>query len=34
MGKNRGVALIIIIVGVLANNVIYLKDLWFGQPFI
>ncbi len=34
MGKNRGVALIIIIVGVLANNVIYLQDLWFGQPVI
>ncbi len=34
MSKNRGVALIIIIVGVLANNVIYLQDLWFGQPVI
>lgn len=34
MGKNRGVALIIIIVGVLANNAVYLQDLWFGQPVI
>ncbi len=34
MGKNRGIALIIIIVGVLANNVIYLQDLWFGQSVI
>ncbi len=31
MGKNRGLALIIIIVGVLANNFVYLQDLWFGQ---
>ncbi len=31
MGKNRGVALIIIVIGVVANNVIYLQDLWFGQ---
>ena len=31
MGKNRGIALIIIIVGVLANNFVYLQDLWFGQ---
>ncbi len=31
MGKNRGLALIIIVVGVLANNFVYLQDLWFGQ---
>ena len=31
MGKSRGVALLIIVVGVIANNVIYLQDLWFGQ---
>ena len=34
MGKNRGLALIIIILGVLANNFIYLQDLWFGQAVI
>ena len=34
MGKNRGLALIIIIVGVLANNFVYLQDLWFGQDVI
>ncbi len=34
MGKNRGIALIIIIVGVLANNFVYLQDLWFGQAVI
>ena len=34
MGKNRGLALIIIIFGVLANNIIYLQDLWFGQAVI
>ena len=34
MGKNRGVALIIIVVGVVANNIVYLQDLWFGQPAI
>ncbi len=34
MGKSRGVALIIIVIGVVANNVIYLQDLWFGQEAI
>ncbi len=34
MGKNRGLALIIIMVGVLANNFVYLQDLWFGQAVI
>lgn len=34
MGKNRGIALIVIILGVLANNVVYLQDLWFGQTSI
>ena len=34
MGRNRGIALIIIIVGVLANNFVYLQDLWFGQAVI
>ncbi len=34
MGKNRGVALIIIVVGVVANNIVYLQDLWFGQTAI
>ena len=34
MGKNLGVALPIIIVGVLANNFVYLQDLWFGQSVI
>ncbi len=31
MDKNRGLALIIIVVGVLANNFVYVQDLWFGQ---
>lgn len=34
MGKNRGIALIVIILGVLANNFVYLQDLWFGQTVI
>ena len=34
MGKNRGLALIVVIVGVLANNFVYLQDLWFGQTAI
>ena len=34
MSKNHGVALIIIVVGVLANNIVYLQDLWFGQTAI
>ncbi len=34
MGKNRGLALIIIVVGVLANNFVYMQDLWFGQAVI
>ena len=34
MGKNHGIALIIIVVGVLANNIVYLQDLWFGQTAI
>ena len=34
MGNNRGMALIIIVVGVLANNIVYLQDLWFGQTAI
>ncbi len=34
MGKNRGLALIIIVVGVLANNFVYVQDLWFGQAVI
>ncbi len=34
MGKNRGLALIIIVVGVLANNFVYVQDLWFGQSVI
>ena len=34
MDKNRGVALIIIVVGVVANNIVYLQDLWFGQTAI
>jgi hypothetical protein len=32
MGKTIGVLLII--VGVLANNVVYLQDLWLGQDTI
>ncbi len=34
MDKNRGLALIIIVLGVLANNYVYLQDLWFGQAVI
>lgn len=32
MGKSIG--LILIILGVLANNVVYLQDLWLGQDSI
>lgn len=34
MTRKRGLALLIIVVGVVLNNVVYLQDLWFGQPFI
>ena len=32
MGKAIG--LLLIILGVLANNVVYLQDLWLGQGYI
>ncbi len=34
MGSSKLWAIILIVVGVLANNVIYLQDLWFGQAAI
>ena len=34
MGSGRLWAIILIVVGVLANNFIYLQDLWFGQGSI
>ena len=27
-------AVILIVAGVVANNLVYLQDLWFGQPVI
>ena len=32
MGKNWG--LLLIVLGVIANNLIYLQDLWLGQGYI
>ena len=32
MGKNLG--LLLIVLGVIANNLIYLQDLWLGQGYI
>ena len=32
MGKNTG--LLLIVVGVVANNLVYLQDLWLGQGYI
>ncbi len=26
------IGLVVVIVGVILNNVVYLQDLWFGQP--
>ncbi len=34
MGSNRIWALVLIVIGVLANNLVYLQDLWFGQGAI
>ena len=34
MGSNRIWALVLIVIGVLANNLVYLQDLWFGQDAI
>ena len=34
MGSSKVWAIIFIVVGVLANNFIYLQDLWFGQGAI
>lgn len=34
MTKNRGFALLVILAGVVLNNVVYLQDLWFGQGVI
>ncbi len=34
MGSSKLWAIILIVVGVLANNFIYLQDLWFGQGAI
>ena len=32
MGKNLG--LLLIVLGVIANNLIYLQDLWLGRGYI
>jgi hypothetical protein len=32
MGKNTG--LLLIVVGVVANNLVYLQDLWLGQGYM
>lgn len=34
MGDKKIWAVALIVVGVIANNVVYLQDLWFGQPGI
>ena len=34
MGNKRNWAFVLIVFGVLANNVVYLQDLWFGQAGI
>ncbi|MFQ6017084.1 MAG: hypothetical protein ACE5KF_02720 [Kiloniellaceae bacterium] len=34
MVSNKVWALVLIVVGVLANNVVYLQDLWLGQDTI
>ena len=34
MGGSKLWAIILIVVGVLANNFVYLQDLWFGQGAI
>ena len=34
MGSSKLWALVLIVVGVLANNFVYLQDLWFGQGAI
>ena len=34
MGSGKLWSIIFIVVGVLANNIIYLQDLWFGQGSI
>jgi hypothetical protein len=34
MGSSKVWGTILIVVGVLANNFIYLQDLWFGQGTI
>ncbi len=31
MGSNRTWALILIVLGVVLNNIVYLQDLWLGQ---
>lgn len=34
MSGSKTWALVLIVVGVLLNNVVYLQDLWFGQEAI
>lgn len=34
MTNKRRLALVMIVIGVVLNNVVYLQDLWFGQPHI
>jgi hypothetical protein len=30
----KGLGLLLIVLGVIANNVVYLQDLWLGQGYI
>jgi hypothetical protein len=34
MGSSKLWSIIFIVVGVLANNIVYLQDIWFGQGSI
>jgi hypothetical protein len=31
---SKWLGLLLIVLGVVANNVVYLQDLWLGQPYI
>jgi hypothetical protein len=31
---NKGLGLLLIVLGVLANNLVYLQDLWLGQGYM
>lgn len=34
MSNKRKIAGLLVVVGVVANNIVYLQDLWFGQSVI